>query len=77
MARARTFDVVVLAAQRGGRLDPLAVEAGVSHKCLVPIGGRPLLAHVLAALAEVEGLGAVHISVEPQAEAMLPPIALA
>ena len=42
--------VIVLAAQRGGRLDPLAAEAGVSHKCLVPIGGRPLLAHVLEAL---------------------------
>jgi GTP:adenosylcobinamide-phosphate guanylyltransferase len=77
MARTGTqdFDVVVLAAQRGGRLDPLAAEAGVSHKCLVPIGGRPLLAHVLAALAEVEGLGRVRISVEPGAEAMLAPIA--
>jgi len=77
MVRAPTFDVVVLAAQRGGRLDPLAAEAGVSHKCLLPIGGRPLLAHVLAALAEVEGLGRVHISVEPGAEAMLAPIAAA
>ena len=44
------FTIIVLAAQRGGRLDPLAAEAGVTHKCLVPIGGRPLLAHVLAAL---------------------------
>ena len=45
------FTVIVLAAQRNGRLDPLAAEAGVTHKCLVPIGGRPLLAHVLDALA--------------------------
>jgi GTP:adenosylcobinamide-phosphate guanylyltransferase len=71
------FSVVILAAQRDGRLDPLAAEAGVTHKCLVPIGGRPLLAHVLAALAEIEGLESVRISVEPGAEAMLAPIAAA
>ena len=71
----KSFDMIVLAAQRGGRPDPLAAEAGVSHKCLVPIGGRPLLAHVLAALAEVEGLGRVHISVEAGAETLLAPIA--
>ena len=29
---------------------------GVSHKCLVPIGGRPLLAHVLEAFAGLEGI---------------------
>ena len=65
---------IVLAAQREGRLDPLAAEAGVTHKCLVPIGGQPLLAHVLAALAEVTGLGAIRISVEPGAAEMLEPI---
>jgi GTP:adenosylcobinamide-phosphate guanylyltransferase len=67
----RGFTVIVLAAQRDGRLDPLAAEAGVSHKCLVPIGGRPLLAHVMAALAEVEGIESVRIVVEPGAEALL------
>src|SRR5689334_388848 len=72
---AEPFGVLILAAQRDGKLDPLAAEAGVTHKCLVPIGGRPLLAHVLAALAEVEGIDAIRISVEPGAEAMLAPIA--
>jgi CTP:molybdopterin cytidylyltransferase MocA len=67
----RGFTIIVLAAQRDGRLDPLAAEAGVSHKCLVPIGGRPLLAHVMAALAEVEGIESVRIVVEPGAEALL------
>jgi len=71
------FTAIVLAAQREGRLDPLAAEAGVSHKCLVPIGGRPLLAHVLGALAAVEGLGAIRISVEPEAEPALAAAALA
>jgi GTP:adenosylcobinamide-phosphate guanylyltransferase len=69
------FTVIVLAAQREGRLDPLAAEAGVTHKCLVPIGGRPLLAHVLAALAEVEGVAEVRISVEPGAAEQLAGIA--
>ncbi|HEV7658452.1 MAG TPA: NTP transferase domain-containing protein [Allosphingosinicella sp.] len=71
------FTVVVLAAQRGGRLDPLAAEAGVTHKCLVPIGGRPLLAHVLAALSEVEGIESIRISVEPGADDSLRPIVAA
>jgi len=71
------FTVVVLAAQREGKLDPLAAEAGVSHKCLVPIGGRPLLAHVLSALAGLDGIDSVRIAVEPGAEEALSPIALA
>src|SRR5205085_11352201 len=41
----------------------------------VPIGGRPLLAHVLAALKEVEGLADVRVAVEAGAAAMLAPIA--
>jgi GTP:adenosylcobinamide-phosphate guanylyltransferase len=69
------FTVVVLAAQRNGRLDPLAAEAGVTHKCLVPIGGLPLLAHVLSALGEVGDIDSVRISVEDGAADKLRPIA--
>ena len=65
------FDAIVVAAQREGRLDPLAAEAGVTHKGLVPIRGRPLLAHVLAALAATEGARRIRISVEPAAEPAL------
>lgn len=68
------FTAIILAAQRDGKLDPLAAEAGVSHKCLVPIGGRPLLAHVLDALRSVEGLSRIRISVEEQAAARLRPL---
>jgi CTP:molybdopterin cytidylyltransferase MocA len=71
------FSVIILAAQRDGRLDPLAADAGVTHKCLVPIGGRPLLAHVLAALAGVDGMESIRIAVEAGAEDMLAPIAAA
>jgi CTP:molybdopterin cytidylyltransferase MocA len=60
------FTAVVLAAQRAGTLDPLAEEAGVTHKCLVPIQGKPLLEHVLRALVAVPGLSRIRISIEPQ-----------
>ena len=63
----RRFVAIVLAAQRGGRLDPLAAGAGVSHKSLVPIVGKPLLEHVLRALAKVPGLARIHISIENEA----------
>lgn len=71
------FSVIVLAAQRDGKLDPLAAEAGVTHKCLVPIGGRPLLTHVLAALSGIQGLDEIRIAVEAGAHDMLAPIAAA
>jgi GTP:adenosylcobinamide-phosphate guanylyltransferase len=63
----RGFTAILLAAQRGGRLDPLAERFGVTHKCLVPIVGRPLIEHVLRALAEVPGINRIHISVEKEA----------
>jgi len=63
--------VIILAAQRDGQLDPLAAEAGVTHKCLVPIRGKPLLAHVLAALETLDGIERVCISVEAGAEEKL------
>ena len=72
---AERFTIVILAAQRNGRLDPLAAEAGVTHKCLVPIGGLPLLAHVLSALAEVGDIESIRISVEDGAADRLRPIA--
>jgi GTP:adenosylcobinamide-phosphate guanylyltransferase len=74
---AATFTVVILAAQREGKLDPLAEQAGVTHKCLVPIGGMPLLAHVLAALATLDGIDSIRIAVESGAEERLSGIALA
>lgn len=61
------FTAIVLAAQREGRLDPMAAEAQVTHKCLVPILGRPLLQYVLEALAAVPGLSRIRICIEPTA----------
>ena len=65
---------IVLAGQRRGAVNPLAARAGVSHKCLVPIGGRPLIAHVLATLTALPELAEIRISVERGAEPGLRPV---
>lgn len=62
---APAFTAIVLAAQRAGTVDPLAAEHGISHKCLVPIGGAPLIAHVARALVATPGLARLRIVVEP------------
>jgi CTP:molybdopterin cytidylyltransferase MocA len=41
--------MLILAGKRDGKLDPMAAEAGVSHKCRVPICGKALLQWVLEA----------------------------
>lgn len=60
------FTCIVLAAQRTGVVNPLAERAGVSHKCLVPIAGQPLILYVLDTLTKVPNLERVRISVEPE-----------
>lgn len=65
---------IVLAAQRAGRLDPLAERAGVSHKCLVPIGGVPLITHVLTTLAATPGIAAIRVVIEREAFDLLRPV---
>lgn len=59
------FCAVILAAQRAGTVDPLAQGAGLSHKCVVPIGGAPMIAHVARALASTPGIARLRIVVEP------------
>ena len=41
--------LLILAGKRDGKLDPMAADAGVSHKCRVPICGKALLQWVLEA----------------------------
>jgi CTP:molybdopterin cytidylyltransferase MocA len=41
--------LLILAGKRDGKLDPLAERAGVSHKAVVPIRGKPLITWVLEA----------------------------
>lgn len=52
--------VLILAGRRLGAADPLANAHGVTDKCLVPVAGRPMIAHVLESAA---ASGATHIFV--------------
>lgn len=72
---AAPFTVVILAAQRAGVVNPLAARAGVSHKCLAPICGKPLIEHVLAAVTRFPGVARVRISIEPDTVVAVKPIA--
>jgi GTP:adenosylcobinamide-phosphate guanylyltransferase len=58
------FSAIVLAGRRDGRLDPLAANAGVSHKCLVPVAGKPMLLHVLEALDASPGVARIVVSID-------------
>ena len=61
--------LIVLAGQRFGVVNPLAQRAGVSHKCLVPIAGRPLIEHVLDTLTALPAVKEIRISLEDDAHA--------
>lgn len=69
-----TCTVVVLAAQRTGVVNPLAQRAGVSHKCLVPIAGKPLIVHVMDVLGQCPEVTKVRVMVEPDGQEALAPI---
>lgn len=71
MSAAAPYTVLVLAAQRAGVVNPLAERAGVSHKCVVPICGKPLIVHVMEALAQLAPAPRVRVSVEPEVHAEL------
>jgi CTP:molybdopterin cytidylyltransferase MocA len=57
---AATFTALVLAGSRPGG-DPLAKAFGVSHKTLLPIAGKPMLAWVLDALDRSEHVSRVAV----------------
>ncbi|WP_284125626.1 NTP transferase domain-containing protein [Parerythrobacter aestuarii] len=66
--------VIILAAQRAGVVNPLAERAGVSHKCVAPICGRPLIEWVLDVVTERPDLAEIRISIEPDAQAVVEPL---
>lgn len=67
-------NVILLAAQRPGITDPLAITHNVSHKCIIPIGGKPLIMHVLETLVHHPAVADVGISIEREEFAALDPI---
>lgn len=66
--------VIILAGQRAGAINPLAARAGVSHKCLVPIAGKPLIAHVLDTVTALPAVAEIRISLERTATDDLRPV---
>jgi GTP:adenosylcobinamide-phosphate guanylyltransferase len=58
--------VIVLAGGKAGA-DPLAQAFGLSHRCLVPLAGRPLVAHVLQTAAVHPAVESLAVSVEREA----------
>jgi GTP:adenosylcobinamide-phosphate guanylyltransferase len=68
------FTVAILAAQRTGVVNPLAEAHGVSHKCLVPICGKPLIAHVLGTICAMPEVVLVRIVVEAETHPALEPL---
>lgn len=54
---------LVLAGSRGAA-DPMAVAEGVTHKALIPIAGRPMIAHVLDALRLSPAISRIAVSIE-------------
>lgn len=66
---------ILLAGRRDGVTDPLAQSAGVTHKCLVPVAGQPMLLHVIEALVANRRIGQVRVVIEdPSLLAGLPPL---
>ena len=57
----RPLATLVLAGSRPGRADPLLDGTGLSSKALLPISGKPMLAHVLASLNEAPQVGPITV----------------
>lgn len=67
---------LIMAGKRSGVLDPLAARAGVAQKCVVPVGGKPMIEHVVEAVSACDRVGAIRIVAhEPDEIAALPSVA--
>lgn len=60
--------VLVLAASRGPD-DPMAKALGVPHKCLLPVGGEPMLRRVVRALMQAPSVADITIVIDDEAAA--------
>lgn len=60
------LETLVLAGSRPGA-DPLLAGTGLPSKALLPIAGRPMLAHVLAALAAAPAVGRIVVAAQDPA----------
>lgn len=67
MRRATRATAIVLAGRRDGTIDPLAADARVEDKCLVPVAGRRMLLHVAEALVASPEIGQVRLVINDPA----------
>ena len=66
---------LVMAGKRSGVLDPLAERAGVAQKCVVPVGGMPMIERVIANVAACDRIGEIRVVAhEPDEIAEIPSI---
>ena len=67
---------LIMAGKRSGVLDPLAANAGVAQKCVVPVHGIPMVERVVKQVAACERVGAIRIVAHEADEiAALPSVA--
>ncbi|WP_108788582.1 NTP transferase domain-containing protein [Erythrobacter sp. Alg231-14] len=67
---------LIMAGKRSGVLDPLAANAGVAQKAVVPVHGIPMVERVVKQVAACDKVGAIRIVAhEPDEMAALPSIA--
>lgn len=64
MATENQFHAVVLAAQRVGVVNELAKDAGVSHKCIMPLAGKMLIDHTLSGIAAAPEIGFITVVID-------------
>ncbi|WP_341712255.1 NTP transferase domain-containing protein [Erythrobacter sp.] len=67
---------LIMAGKRSGVLDPLAARANVAQKCVVPVGGIPMIERVIANVAACDRIGEIRVVAhEPDEIAEIPSIA--
>ena len=63
---AKNWTAIILAAGRGPD-DPMAKAYGVSHKCVLPVNGVPMLKRVVQSLRASHSIDSISVSIESSA----------
>lgn len=56
--------VLILAGKRAGAVDAIASAAGVSHKCIAPVAGEPMILHVVRTVARAMPGAPILVSID-------------
>lgn len=71
----QSFSIILLAAQRTGVTNPLAIAHQVSHKCLIPIVGISLIERMFKILTTHKGCREIIVLIEPDGRSLVEPVA--